>query len=182
MQINGKIFKNHKNKNSHILNKENLFIKNIKKENKKNINKSKKEKNIKNKNTLDIKIKNESDNNKITHSKNNDRILISNKNESPKIINGKSYENIGEDGHKNEKNNLFNNYKTIINSFQNNKLKNCKKHIDFDDLNHSPKNKSIKRRTEELKQKKNKYRIETIFKYPVKFINNKINFNNFFFK
>ena len=76
-------------------------------------------------------------------------------------------------------------HKTITNSYRANKFKDCpnfKKLLDIKDNKNVQTTKyDIKiHKIEDKKQKRKEYRIETIFNYPIKYIDNSINFNNYF--
>ena len=84
-----------------------------------------------------------------------------------------------EKGQKIKQKNLNKNYKTETNNNRVSKFKNQQKyknHLTIEEIKFSPKYEAKTKKADELKE----YKIETIFNYPVKFINNKININNYF--
>ena len=122
------------------------------------------------------------DKNKIKE-KNMNKIDIHNLCESSEKYNLINVNNIFETKHNNIKKIKSNsNIKNKLNSTHKNKNKNyqkIKKLITFQDLNKvsKQKNKANDDMSERPKQKE--YKIENIFNYPVKYINNSINFNNY---
>ena len=96
-----------------------------------------------------------------------------------------SNNNLFENIHKEKENNFGNNHQTKINSNREIRCQNDKKNNNYlalEEVQYSPKydTKIKAKKADELKQKKVEYKIETIFNYPIKFINNKINVNNYF--
>ena len=84
-----------------------------------------------------------------------------------------------EKGQKIKQKNLNKNYKTETNNNRVSKFKNQQKyknHLTIEEIKFSPKYEAKTKKADELKE----YKIETIFNYPIKFINNKINVNNYF--
>ena len=90
--------------------------------------------------------------------------------------------NLFENTQKEKENNFGNNHQTKTNSNRENRCQNDKKYIALEEVQYNPKyDRKIKaKKADELKSKKVEYKIETIFNYPIKFINNKINVNNYF--
>ena len=89
------------------------------------------------------------------------------------------------ENHMKDNNNFADSYKNIINSPRPNKFKDytqCKKLVSLHYIKNTsnPKYETKTHKLQENKEQKKEYRIETIFSYPVKYINNNINFNNYF--